>query len=122
MPERITEITDEIFDKVKGKVFVLRTSYQIRVFQVVAKTKCYVKLRKVAFTTEYDEIFNAAHTIDWNWLELNPPTRGQHLEDRYSLLYDEQLDEYYLSRQQKGQPLEFLAPAQPGQVFTTVEY
>jgi hypothetical protein len=122
MAERMKIISDEIFDKIKLKIFVYRTSYNIRVFQVVGRTKSYVLVRRVLFSTDYDSIHNATHTIMWDWIRANPPTKAEQLKDRYSVRHNKESDEYYLTRHQTGHAEEWLFQAKEGVSFTTVEY
>ena len=64
------EISKEDYESVLGRVFVHKTSYRVCAYQVVGRTKCYVRAAQVPTVAEYTQPGGeGTHRIDWSKIE-----------------------------------------------------
>lgn len=119
--KRVNPITQEDFDKIKGKVFVHNGSYSVTFMQVFRHTKSFVFARCVpGKRTRELPSGDGTHQVDWEWVKNTPlPERGPRGGTRYSL--EKSGESYYLTKG-RGSASEIFWEAKEGSTYLTVEY
>ncbi len=114
-------ITDEDYAAVLGKVFVNKGSYSVDAYQVVGKTKCYVRAVSVPFVSAYVPLHgDGSHVIDW--AKVTKPLPGSNSKEGalYSLAKFE--DGQYCISKTKDDMHAFMVDDGDAHPFSTVEY
>jgi hypothetical protein len=80
-------ISDDDYAAVLGKVFVHTTSYATDAYQVVGRTKCYVRAIRVPLVSAHVPLYgDGAHKIDWTQVAQPAPGSNSKKGDLYSLV------------------------------------
>lgn len=114
-------ITEDIYSKIEGKVFVdTLSSYSHSAIQVVGRTECYVRTRDVKMKSQHDVLGNGTYAVDYEWIGKNPYTKGE-LTMLYSVMADEGRDTF-LSRSKDPLPMGTFFEDTPGKTYSAVTY
>lgn len=86
-PRASRTISDDDYAAVLGKVFVHTTSYAAEAYQVVGRTKCYVRAIPVPLVSTHVPLYgDGAHKIDWTKVVQPAPDSNSKKGDLYSLV------------------------------------
>ncbi|AVK75449.1 hypothetical protein pqer_cds_1027 [Pandoravirus quercus] len=127
-------ISDDDYAAVLGKVFVHTTSYAADAYQVVGRTKCYVRAIHVPLVSTHVALYgDGAHKIDWTQVVQPAPGSNSKKGNLYSLVRSDDDDSDGDGGDVSDQPTYWLTkvgddfhafPIETGSdhVFTTVGY
>ncbi|AGO85463.1 hypothetical protein psal_cds_1182 [Pandoravirus salinus] len=86
-PRARAAISDDDYAAVLGKVFVYTTSYAASAYQVVGRTKCYVRAISVPLVSTHVALYgDGAHKIDWTKVVQPAPGSNSKKGSLYSLV------------------------------------
>lgn len=118
-------ISDDDYGRVFGKVFVHKTSYSVKAYQVVGRTKCYVRALPVPLKHTYDNPSGTgSHTIDWENVEKPPAGSNCKEGDLFSLetTTATKPEQRYVLARVRDNVWAYQVDDGDGKSFATVEY
>lgn len=124
-PRASRAISDDDYAAVLGKVFVHTTSYAAEAYQVVGRTKCYVRAVRVPLVSTHVPLYgDGAHKIDWTKVAQPAPASNSKEGDLYSLVRGDPDDDEPAHWLTKAAGDFHAFPVETGSdaIFTTVGY
>lgn len=124
-PRASRAISDDDYAAVLGKVFVHTTSYAAEAYQVVGRTKCYVRAVRVPLVSAHVPLYgDGAHKIDWTKVAQPAPASNSKEGDLYSLVRGDPDDDEPAHWLTKAAGDFHAFPVETGSdaIFTTVGY
>lgn len=114
-------VADEDYAAVLGKVFVSKTSYSVDAYQVVGRTKCYVRAVRVPLVSAYVPLHgDGSHKIDWQGINKPAPGSNNKRGNLYGLKKFD--DDIYCLHKTRDEFHAFMVEDGSEQTFATVEY
>ncbi|BCU02947.1 hypothetical protein [Pandoravirus japonicus] len=124
-PRASRTVSDDDYAAVLGKVFVHTTSYAAEAYQVVGRTKCYVRAIRVPLVSTHVAAYgDGAHKVDWAKVAQPAPASNSKKGDLYSLVRGDPDDDeptHWLTKA-AGDFHAFPVETGSDEVFTTVGY